>query len=135
MKRIPMPEWANESLVDRKAKYLIFNKKTKGGNLIKQPRVKGKPKPPPQYTAINGEPVSTNYIYDKILKWRDATKFKHVEMSPHTLRRYFVTNLLKQGASDSNISRLGGWSNSAQVFKYGYDVHLSNNPAVKLVKY
>ena len=140
-KRIPLPDWANEGIIpiepgtpakgkpgtpeyvpatpSRKYNYLIFN------NSKRSSKTKGI------------KPVTTQYIYTTLLRWRNATEFKNVSLTPHSMRRYFVSNLLKQGASDSNIARLGGWANSAMVFKYGYDTSLDGNPIIKnnLVKY
>jgi len=140
-KRIPMPDWATEGILPyhpgtpakgkvgeddyvpatptRKYNYLIFN------NSKRSAKTKGI------------KPVTTQYIYTKLLRWRNATEFKSVAITPHSMRRYFVSNLLKQGASDSNIARLGGWSNAQMVFRYGYDVNLEGNPIIKnnLVKY
>lgn len=140
-KRIPLPDWASESAIPihmgtpakgkpgmddyipatptRKYNYLIFNSSKRSA------KTKGI------------KPVTTQYIYTKLLSWRNATEFKSVSITPHSMRRYFVSNLLKQGASDSNIARLGGWSGTAMVFRYGYDANLDGNPIIKnnLVKY
>lgn len=112
MKKLPMPDWITELDVKKSDIYLIHNKskrcaKTKG--IL---------------------PVTAQYIYTKITRWRDATEFKEVSVTPHSFRRYFVSSLLKKGASDSNISRLGGWSSTKQVAKYGYDIELGSNPIV-----
>ncbi len=112
VKKIPLPDWANEAIVNKGDIFLIHNKSKRSN------KTKGR------------VPVTPQYIYTKIMQWRDATEFKTVSITPHSFRRYFVSSLLKQGASDSNISRLGGWSGTSQIFKYGYDISLANNPIV-----
>lgn len=112
-KRIPMPDWCSEGIINKQDNYLIHNKSKKCA------KTKGV------------KPVSTQYIYSKLLSWRDQTKFKGVNLTPHSMRRYFVSSLLKQGASDSNIAKLGGWHGTSMIFRYGFDVSLDGNPIVK----
>ncbi len=111
-KRIPMPDWCNESIINRADVYIIHN------NSKRSNKTKGK------------VPVTDQFIYTKLLSWRAKTDFKTVPITPHSMRRYFVSALLKQGASDSNIARLGGWASPMMVSRYGYDINLQNNPII-----
>ncbi len=112
-KKIPLPDWANENSINRSSVYLIYNTSDRS-------------------TKTKGiKPVTPQYIYLKINRWIKQTSFKNVDITPHSFRRYFVSSLLKKGHSDSNISKLGGWSNTAMIFKYGYDAEMLSNPIIK----
>ena len=152
-KRIPLPDWANESIIPiapgtpAKGKPESGKPGTKGYIPASKGYTPATPSRKYNYLIFNSskrsaktrgiKPVTPQYIYTKLLRWRNETEYKSVALTPHSMRRYFVSNLLRHGASDSNIARLGGWSNSAMVFKYGYDISLDGNPIIKnnLVKY
>ncbi len=110
-KKIPVPSWMSEL---PEGEYLIRSAKSYGR-----------------------EPVSTQYIYEKVHEWIGRTKYKGTPISCHSFRRYFVGSLKGQGVSDSNIAQLGGWGSTAQIIKYGYDSELEANPIIKnkLIKY
>ena len=113
VKKIPAPDWLTSDSVNRQYVYLVFNKskrtaKTKG---IK--------------------PCTTNYIYGLITKWINKTKYKNVEITPHSFRRYLCSSLLAKGYAESQISKITGHSDIKMVGKYGYDTELKNNPIIK----
>lgn len=110
-KKIPVPDW--------------FTTLPEGEYLIRSAKSYGK------------EPVSTQYLYEKVHEWIGKTKYKGTAISCHSFRRYYVGALKRQGVSDSNIAQLGGWAGVAQISKYGWDISLDANPIIqnKLVKY
>lgn len=120
VKKIPTPNWlTSDDVLMKDHNFLIYN------NSKKCAKSKGVKK------------VSEQFIYDKIQKWISKTEFKNVSITPHSFRRYFVTSLLKQGASTSSIATLGAWRSLNVVQKYGYDISLGNNPIIEknMVKY
>lgn len=108
-KKIPIPSWLKEL---PEQDFLIRSAKSRGT-----------------------EKVSEQFILEKIQSWISSTEFAETKITCHSFRRYFVGNLLKQGASDTNIARLGGWKNTQMLHRYGWDTSLENNPVVKMVKY
>ena len=113
VKKIPAPDWLTSESLNRQFVYLVFNKskrtaKTKG---IK--------------------PCNTNYIYGLITKWIKQTKFKDVDITPHSFRRYWCSSLLAKGYAESQISKITGHADIKMVGKYGYDTQLKNNPIIK----
>lgn len=113
LKKLPLPNWLTSAdMLDRNNVYLVLNTSKRTA------KSKGK------------KPVSKQYIWLKVRRWIAETKFKSVEITPHSFRRFFVNNLLRQGASDSNIAKIGGWANLNMVQRYGYDISLDNNPII-----
>lgn len=121
MKILPLPNWfTSKEIFDSRHIYIVTanSKRTAKSKGIRQ--------------------VTGNYIYNKIQSWLEQTEFKgKVEVTPHAFRRFFVSQLLRQGANESKIAQLGGWKSLQVLSKYGYDIQLSNNPIVtqNMVKY
>ena len=114
VKKLPLPAWlTSPDILDKKHNFLIHNHSKRSA------KTKGSKK------------VSNQFIWLKVSRWISKTKFKDVDCSPHAFRRYFVNALLKQGASDSNIAKIGGWANLNMVQRYGYDISLTSNPIIQ----
>ena len=114
VKKIPTPNWlTSDDVLNKNHTFLIYN------NSKKSNKSKGM------------KPCSEQYIWLKVKRWLAATKFKNVEITPHSFRRYFVNSLMRQGASTSSIAQLGAWRSLNVVQKYGYDISLSSNPIIE----
>ena len=113
-KKFPIPVWlTSDDVLNRKHIFLIYNTSKKCA------KTRGTKK------------VSEKYIWLKVKRWIAKTEFKNVDITPHSFRRYMINSLLRQGASDSNISKVSGHSGTAMISKYGYDISLESNPIIK----
>lgn len=113
VKKIPCPDWLTADSIKKDNQYVIFNKSKRSA------KTKG------------AKPCTTNYIFRLIKSWINKTKFKDVDITPHSFRRYLCSSLLAKGYAESQIAKITGHSDIKMVNRYGYDTSLKNNPIIK----